>query len=388
MRTIAIITAITGTAFPSFAQVLPPPPVLTHGPASSSPALILLDPVAETTCGDTPIQPAYREDLPPVSASEGPEGPQTSVFRFAVAADGRTRDIRPDGTGGSSYNYANASRGVTVQANLAAWRFDGGARSDCRLTVTYHSTRIEEASPSLLMRYYAVTRDRGPLRDAAARRLSGPTGNCMRPERPRRRAQTTSHPDFELGQRPPPGGYAWTVVRWNVDAAGRYTDIETLGSSGDAVFDAEARRAMGDSRLHPGPPATGCVYNFYRAGPNLSAPPIPPKEEREDPLQQCPDAIAARLSPVRELPYPPAFRARGIEGWALVRFDIASWGQIGNVAVLEAQPAAAFGEAAQSIVSQRRATPGFEGAIRCVQPVHYRMGADLSEDPFDETPER
>ncbi|QYF86043.1 energy transducer TonB [Brevundimonas sp. PAMC22021] len=387
MRTIAIITAITGAASPSLAQVLPPPLVLTHGPAPSSPASILLDPVAETTCGDTPVQPAYREDLPPASASETLEGPQTSVFRFAVAADGRTRDIRPDGMAGSSYNYATATRGVTVQANLAAWRFDGGARSDCRLTITYRPTRIEEASPSLLMRYYAVTRDRGPLRDAVARRLAGPGANCMVPDRPRRRPQTTSHPDFELGQRPPPGGYAWTVVRWNVDAAGRYTDVETLGSSGDAVFDTEARRAMGDSRLHPGQPANGCVYNFYRTGPNLSAPPIPPEEEREDPLQQCPEAITARLSPVRDLPYPPAFRARGIEGWALVRFDIASWGQIGNVAVLEAQPAAAFGEA-QSLVSQRRATPGFEAAIRCVQPVHYRMGADLSEDPFDETPER
>lgn len=382
MRIIALTVSIAA-ASPAFADVVPPP--RSGSPEPEPPALMLLDPAVETTCGDIPVQPIYREDLPPSAGDASSRTASVSTFRFAVAPDGRTLNIRPETP---ASGYALAARAVEVQASLAAWRFDPEVRADCRLTIRHQPVSVDEAPASLLLRYYGVTRDLGPLRNTVARRLGGPGGNCMGPDRPRRRAQLTSHPDFRVGKRPPTGGYAWTVLRWNNDAEGRYTDVETLGSSGDALFDAETRRAMSDSRLHPGEPATGCVYNFFRRGESLPAPPVPPKEEREDALQQCPDATASRLSPVRELPYPPAFRARGIEGWALVRFDVASWGQIGNVEVLEAQPAAAFGDGARNLVSQRRATPSFEAAIRCVQPVHYRMGVDLSEDPFDETPER
>ncbi len=63
-----------------------------------------------------------------------------------------------------------------------------------------------------------------------------------------------------------------------------------------------------------------------------------------------------------------------IEGWALVRFDFATWGQVGNLSVIEAQPASAFAESAGRTVLSGRADPGFTAGVRCVVPVRYRIG--------------
>jgi TonB family protein len=163
------------------------------------------------------------------------------------------------------------------------------------------------------------------------------------------------------------------VTRWNIDADGRATDVETLGSSGDVDLDSEARRAAAETRMQPGPARTGCVYNLYRSGGTLAAPPLTPEDQREDPLQQCPPAVADRFA-VRANPvFPTVFNERSIEGWALIRFDIAPWGQIGNVSVIEAQPAAAFGVDALRLVQSSQATPGFEAGVRCVVPVRYKL---------------
>ena len=167
-------------------------------------------------------------------------------------------------------------------------------------------------------------------------------------------------------------------MRWGVDAEGRTVDVETLGSSGDTVFDAETRRAVSETVVQGGAPLRGCVANFYRIGERLPAPDLPERED--DQLQNCPAEVRTRFQ-ARGAPetFPVAFRERGIEGWALVRFDLATWGQVGNVEVIDAQPAAAFGDSGRRTVQAGRAEPSNSHGVRCVVPVRYV----LPTNPFD-----
>lgn len=362
--------ASTGTAWADNGEspvIHPSPPPVVDRPVEQS---ILGSPDAQVTCGGAPVTPIWREDLGPIPLWRAPEAGSEMILAFAIGGDGRTHDIRV------TQPFLGADDDA-VQAGLAAWRFPAQAAKDCRLTARWRTTRLDQAETSDLLRYFAVTRTTGPLRDAVARKLGGPGADCDRRSRPPR---LVAFPDFKVGRRPPPGGRTWTVVRWNVDAEGRATDVETLGSSGDADLDAESRRAVGETLLRPGPALTGCVYNFYRVGETLPAPPVTPEPERDDPLQKCPDEIGARFAARPDPGFPEAFRQRAVEGWALVRFDIATWGEIGNVAVVEAQPAAAFGEEARRLVQSSRAAPGLDAGVRCVVPVHYRMPTEAGRE--------
>lgn len=376
---LSFLLALAAAPVAARAPEIPPPPVIIrHGPPAGG-STLLMTPEADVRCGGAPMVPLYADDLPVAGAAEGAGAWNDWVLDFSVSDEGRTLDIRPAPQGRAGGETAEA-----IQAVLAAWRFTPGARSDCRLTVRWTARTLDEARPDDLLRYYAVTRTRGPLRDAVAARLAGPGADCVG-EAPNggffggRAPRTVSHPDFRIGRRPPPGGRSWTVVRWNVDAEGRTTHIETLGSSGDADLDAETRRAVAETTVRPGRPLTGCVYNFHRIGPALAAPPSPTPETRPDPLSDCPAAVGERFA-VRSTPrYPGAFQQRAIEGWALVRFDIASWGQVGAVEVIEVQPAQAFADSARRAVLGGSATAGFEAAVRCVVPVRFRMPDDRED---------
>lgn len=347
---------------PQHAPVIIPGP----GPDGADPVepMTFQVPDAQAACDGEVVTPAYSEILP---AREGMRlaGPDL-VLAFATAPDGRVTDLRPVG--------APPATEAKLQAAFAAWRFEPRARADCRLTVTWRTVALAEAEIPDLLNYFAVDRRTGRLRDAVARRLGGDGADCGERWGGRRPA-VAAYPDFLRGRRPPPGGSSWTVVRWNIAADGQASKVEILGSSGDADLDAEGLRAVSETRMRPGPARTGCVYNFYRTGETLPAPPMPAQEDRPDPLAACPEAMDERFRVRPRLVFPEVFRQRAIEGWALVRFDVAPWGAIGNAAVIEAQPAALFGEDALRLVRASQATPGFEAGVRCVVPVRYRIEA-------------
>lgn len=390
----ALITlglALTTTPAPASAanqalERLRTPPVRTgYRPVDTPPEQSRLQiPTYDVTCGGAAIRPTYADDLRIETIRFGSEKPSVTLS-FSITEDGRTRDISP-----SSAHMHPPSDEIVIsstpptdqeQAALAAWRFSGGPRRDCSLTIRYAAKPLVEASKGDLLRYFAVTRTRGPIRDAVAARLAGPDANCGGERRGGRSPRTVSFPDYKIGQRPPPGGRAWTVVRWGVDAEGRAVDVETLGSSGDTVFDVETRRAVSETVVQGGAPLRGCVANFYRTGERLPAPALPERED--DPLQNCPAEVRTRFQ-ARGAPesFPAAFRERGVEGWALVRFDLATWGQVGNVEVIDAQPAAAFGDSGRRTVQTGRAEPSNTPGVRCVVPVRYV----LPTNPVDGEP--
>ena len=67
------------------------------------------------------------------------------------------------------------------------------------------------------------------------------------------------------------------------------------------------------------------------------------------------------------------FLQRRVVGWALIGYDVAPWGQTGNVRVLAAEPAAAFGEQALNIVRSARKETADTGMTGCVTMVRFVM---------------
>lgn len=331
---------------------------------SGSPHLIYSGEALATCAGEPVVQesgppfiPIGGGDLMP-SASHGEA--VSAILTFAIGPDGRPRDIRSPEDGRQLKQAADDRN----QATLAAWGFPRSTRSDCRLAITYHPVRVETASLEALAAYFGANRQTGPLRDAVERELAGAAASCERPPRP----LSYSVPDFNApGKRP--GLQDWSVVRWSVDSEGRPHEVQILASSGAAAFDEQVREAARRVRRAPDQPVRGCVYNWYRRGATVPAPPMPPPPA--DPDQVCPASIIASWRP-RVSPGPEAFLERGIEGWALVRFDIAPWGEVGKVELVEAQPAGAFGEAAVDMVRRSWAGRG-EGAVGCLQPVEFRI---------------
>ncbi len=350
--------ASTGLSSAALAQGAPPhPPVIDLQGSGSPPLLVARD--ATLRCDGRRIEPVYAESLPPrviTAPSASDREPATLVLQFSVNAEGRPRDIRP----------AASPRVIPTddaQATLAAFRFaPSQARADCAMTIRLTPRALTEARREHLAFAYAVDRARPA---SVARQLARPGDDC----RDRPRPAVAVYPSPDAG-RPPRGGRVWSVTRWNVGRDGRTSDVETLASSGDAAFDAEARRVVVASTFQPDAPRRGCINAWTRVGEPL--PDAPEPEPTDDPLKNCPAELQARFTRGRPT-YPAAFQQRGIEGWAIVRYDIASWGETGAIEVLEAQPAAAFGDAARNIIRAGRATPGHVAGIRCTDRIIFRL---------------
>lgn len=343
----------------ALAQAAPPPPIVIS--AQSAMTTWLTTREATLQCDGQPIQALYAEPLAPQVTAAAPDAglqPSTQALRFSINAEGRPRSIRPAPAASPRFLQTDES-----QAALAAYRFaPGQARADCAMTIRLTPRPLAEASREQLAFAYAVD---GARPAAIVQRLAREGDDCR--ERPH--PAVAVYPSRDAG-RPPAGGRAWSVTRWNVGRDGRTSDVETLASSGHDAFDAEARRVVIASTFQPDAPRRGCINAWTRAGETLLDTPEP--EPTDDPLKNCPAELRARFTHGR-LIYPHAFQQRGIEGWAIVRYDIASWGETGAIEVLEAQPAAAFGEAARNIIRASRATPGHVAGIRCTDRIIFRL---------------
>jgi TonB family protein len=71
--------------------------------------------------------------------------------------------------------------------------------------------------------------------------------------------------------------------------------------------------------------------------------------------------------------YPPAYAKRRVAGWAILRFDVAPWGQVGAIEVLASQPTQAFADAARGLLMGARPSPPPSGYRGCVVPMIYAI---------------
>jgi len=370
LRVIALSLLI---GYPAHATVPPPPS------PNGLEVTIFDPPPRQATCiGGRELQVVETAPLRPRAApsraepivvgtdgSPAANGSPDEVLTFSVDAEGRPRDIR---RGGSSPSFVDAD---AVIAALAGWRFEAGSpTSGCRVSIPTRREPIARASRAVLFEIIAFERRNTP---SLVRETVSKAGDCG--TAPRRLPKTIAYPDlrrFNDRDLNP----AWAAVIYDIDADGTPLNVRVESQGGDPALADVAAAAIAQSRFLPGKPVQAC-YGTFAAEPRETPPPPRPKDlaklaDGDGPTNNCP-VTKAQLNLPAFKNYPRAYAARKVAGWAYLSFDVAPWGQIGNIQVLDSQPSAAFGQAAQSLLWSARPKPPAEGYRGCVVPVIYAI---------------
>jgi TonB family protein len=348
----------TGLIFALLSVAAPPPPPIFDGQPASSAQLLSWNP-GEIRCDGTLVQGAAIQRPAVEMGAVDPQRVRAANYRFAIDGAGRTRSIvRAEG------EYSPF--GQDIGPALAASRFPAGERrKNCEISYAPKFDPLASAPIADLVAYSMFPTGRR-LPQAGWDRF-GAAGNCR--DKPRPAPLLSGHPDF-LKLASTPGSRDWSLVAYDTDAEGRPIDVRIAEGTGNAELDAAAVAAIQMSRFTGGA-RTGCLYPYWRAAGTLAAPEAPAEEQMRPSNAICPTKVEWATPPITR--YPPAYRKRAIEGWAIVSFDTAPWGEVGNVKVLEAQPSADFGEQAVSIVRSGRVAPSPQGASGCVKTVKFLM---------------
>ncbi|MEO1219816.1 MAG: TonB family protein [Pseudomonadota bacterium] len=242
--------------------------------------------------------------------------------------------------------------------------------ANCEVTFTREVTPIEEATLEDLVFYRVFDRSARVSRENWDVHFPG---DCRK--RPYRRPLLQAYPDFrELPQSP--GAPDWMVMRYSTDEDGRAAGVELVASSGNEALNASGVEAISQSRWTEAN-RSGCVHYYWLASDVIEAPEAPPESDFGEAPVAC--NLPSRWETEPRLTYPNTFQRRGIEGWAILRYDVAPWGQIGNVEVLDAQPAAEFAQTATNVLRSAKFRPLDTGLKGCIERVFFR----LPEKPID-----
>jgi TonB family protein len=354
----------------------PPPPMVMSAemprPGPPPEAAIVEYALAEVRCRGAVEQAVLAAAPLPTSAYlAAGRTPARYQLAFRIAADGRPLGISdPNRVGTDDMLYVLPD---DLAPALAASRFAPGAeRRACVATYEPTATSVLAAPKEVLHRYLALPRLYGPAHQPASKRLRDEAPGCFKPTAPR--PLLRGFPDFDAIPQAS-GTFAYTMVGFDVSAAGVPTNVRTLSSDGNAALDHAGIDAIGRSRFIA-QPRTGCSYPYHRRQTvPLAAPPTPERDRFVQADANCDNAVPwAKLPP---LVFPDPFRRRAIEGWAVVRYDVAPWGATGNIEVLASEPAAAFGEAGKRVIAGATRPRSATGATGCVDRVLFKMaGAD------------
>jgi TonB family protein len=350
-----------------FLPSAPPPPVSIFGDQRESSRQILSWIPGEIRCngetvGETPLRPAVE-----ITVLNPQQGRPVS-YRFAIDANGRTRSIERGATEFSSF-------GQDIGPALAASRFAAGApRENCAISYTAKLEPLASAPIADLVAYSIFPI--GPKLPKEGWDRFGAVGDCR--DKPRPVPLLSGHPEFRK-LKAAPGARDWSLVGYDTDAGGQPINVRIAHSTGNDELDAAAIEAIRVSRFTGGA-RTGCLYPYWRSAAKLAAPERPAEEQMRPTNAVCPAKVEWAVRPTTR--YPLAYRKRAIEGWAIVAFDTAPWGEVGNVKILAAEPSADFGQQAMGIVRSGRVAPSPQGASGCVETVKFMMPAD--DQPGDE----
>jgi hypothetical protein len=342
---------------------MPAPSVAGLVPAGSMAAIARYRAGAATCEGAEPGVLLAEEPFPSglwVRPGEEPSGWEVRLT-FAIDASGRPHAIHMASSGSPATDDSD------VPAAFAAWRFARGSpRGDCQIVFRAEPVRVGQANPETLHRYLVFRRvspSRGASVASQAFRRVQPSGTAcadggLAGER------SVAYPDWRgIGQ--PAGTVAYAYLRGDVNAEGVPERVRILTSSGNSELDRRSIDAVDRSR-YPVGARRDCVffYAVWRETP-LEAPRPPAMQGFREPDTRCGDASSLWVRPPRPA-HPPAFKARRIEGWAIVRYDLSPAGRILNPAIRASEPAVPFGEAAlASLVTSeaRRSESGYQGCI-------------------------
>lgn len=300
-------------------------------------------------------------------------GPATQMpsisYTFEIDVAGRPLSIARDSKGNSGFSGE-------VAPALAASRFAAGARKNCRIAYSAEAKALGEAALEDLASYTMAPTSRRLPKEGWDRLKSA--GNCFTAPFPQ--PLLRAFPDFDKLPGTP-GVRDWSLVAYDTDGKGAPTGMKTLFGTGNKALDAAAKKAVGDSRFTGGARA-GCRYPYWKAAETLAPPPAPTERSLRPQNSNCP--AGSRWKRPLATRFPEPWRRRAIEGWAIVTYDLAPWGGVGNAKVVAAQPAADFGQAALTIVQNATAEPSPQGATGCVETVRFTMGRRIDQEMVEE----
>ena len=312
-----------------------------------------------------------------IVSTVSPPRSATLEVHFTIDADGRPISIDY-----AENRYRNHLLDADVLPSLAASHFPAsGKATACAVAYQYEVSKPDETPLLEMGRYSALSRS-NRLPKAVWQKIGG--GDCM--AKGRLYPVTLSYPDLR-NFKALPGESSFSYVRYDVDEQGLPRNIEVVLSSGDEAIDRETLRAISDSRFRGGE-RTGCVRAARKSKASLPAPEGPHHTPKDSADARC--EAPGRWAKRPKLAYPAAYLNRGIEGWALVKYDVAPWGQTGAVEVIAAQPTGDFGLAAKALINSASYKPMDSGLSGCIEKIVYKMkskDAEPGDGEMDAGPE-
>lgn len=364
MAAVSLVGAASSSA--SVAPPVPPPPVVS---SSSSRGLASWVP-GEVRCEAGVVVPGTAL-LRPLDTLAWPGAGQQQrpslTVTFDIDAGGRPISI-------GEIRFTNDD----VGPSLAASRFPAVARQGCSVTYTSTIEPIASADVAALMAY-SISPISGALPREGWARIR-PDGDCR--DRPEPQPLLRAYPDFGKinGM---PGVKGWAVIGYDTDARGRPVKVKAIAGNGNAALAAASVEAVRKSRFAGGA-RTGCSYRYWQEPEKVAAPAMPAIGTFQA-EGACAGGGRQEWAKPPKLRFPPAYARRHIEGWAILSYDTAPWGAIGNVKVLAAQPAQDFGRQAMQILQSATVLPSPQGATGCVDRVKFVMNPkDADDDDADE----
>jgi hypothetical protein len=217
------------------------------------------------------------------------------------------------------------------------------------------------------------------LAGPASRMISGPvrrllteSGSTCMEAAPRPRV--LYFPEFDLipGE---PGHRGTIAFRYDINGDGAPVNVRQIHNGASDEAAAAAGQAIRKSRF-AAQAKKGCLFiTTHTPETMLEAPAAPDGDALRPRAATCPSPLKGILH-LGAVPFPESFRRRLVLGWAIVRFDIAPWGAIGNIKTLAAEPAAGFGTQAEGVVRAARADSSTSGYSGCVTRVIFKLDPD------------
>lgn len=372
-----MLLSLLRTAIESEDAVFAPPPHDLTVPSAQRPGEIVRLTPGAVLCAGGPVSPTHLE-VPFATSTKrfGPDAPKATpsyALSFTIDQDGRAVDIQ---SGPPIYPGVFIDTTDLAPA-LAVSRFAPGMpQQKCGITYTVEFVPVPDA-PLASLSAVASAPAPGPAASEIWERL-GADGDCARgPGSPRR----LNYPAFEAIAQAS-GTRSWSFLSFDVDATGQTRNVHVVGSSENAALDSASVEALRGNRYAPGKASRGCTFHFYRLGnPPIAAPALPADAPKDtDALAACTIDPKTITSLLNGKAYPAPFAARRIEGYAIVGFDTAPWGAVGNVRVLAAEPAAGFGQAAMAAIANARVAESDVGHRGCVRRVRFRLPKETPAD--------
>ncbi|RAK52917.1 energy transducer TonB [Phenylobacterium deserti] len=350
---------------------LPVPPIVDRHTQPERALLGFAPPPPAVTCAEGAPRRLSGNRFSPAPSwmPAGEAAPRQETFLFRIDPSGRPLGIR-------AATPRRDDQTEPLEATLAAWRFEASNAgfTGCAYTVEGR-VHLPTLAPADLLRQAVAERTWRGRDEWRLRQLIGSAG-CGPNTAPAPRI--THHPDYAAVQKLP-GRPQWSLESFDVSTQGRPHHVVHIADSGAPDLRRRSERAVRASRWES-KEAVGCLMTYYAPPAPLPAPPMPQRTGYERPGDSCEEDVD--LSFRTPIPYPKAAEGRRIEGWALMRFDVAPWGEVGSIEVLASEPTSAFGLMASNYLRMAKASNPSTGRKGCIVPVRFKL-PELMTDAGD-----